>query len=54
MKTKTFDCVRMMHAGARKVREMTRAMASEEQVAFWRGRTKQLRQRQRHMRKNPQ
>lgn len=45
MKTKTFDCVEMKREGARRVYEMTRGMTPEEELAFWRTRTKALRAR---------
>ena len=40
MKTtkKTFDCVEMMHQGARRIYEETKDMSVEEELAFWRRR----------------
>lgn len=38
MKTKTFDCVEMMHRGGLRVYEETKDMTVEEELAFWRKR----------------
>ena len=46
MKAKTFDCVEMKHQGAAKVREQTKGMTLEQELAFWRERSRILRQRQ--------
>jgi hypothetical protein len=46
MKAKTFDCVEMKHRGAEKVREQTKDMTLEQELAFWRERSRVLRQRQ--------
>ena len=46
MKTKKFDCVQMKRLGAAKVREQTAALTKEQELAFWRERSSQLRQRQ--------
>jgi len=46
MKAKKFDCVAMKHRGAEKVREQTKGMTLEEEVAFWRERSRILRQQQ--------
>ncbi len=46
MKVKTFDCVEMMHRGAEKIRGRISGMAREQEVAFWRERSRTLRQRQ--------
>lgn len=46
MKAKTFDCVEMKHRGAEKVREQTKDMTLEQELAFWRERSRILRQRQ--------
>ncbi|MBI3301469.1 MAG: hypothetical protein HYZ72_05240 [Deltaproteobacteria bacterium] len=46
MKAKTFDCVEMKHRGAEKVREQINGMTLEQEVAFWRERSRLLRQRQ--------
>lgn len=37
-KTKNFDCVEMMHAGALRIYEETKDMSVEEELAYWRGR----------------
>ena len=36
MKTKTFDCVEMMHAAALRIHEETKDMTIAEQAAWWR------------------
>jgi len=46
MKAKTFDCVEMKHRGAEKVREQTKDMTQEQELAFWRERSCILKQRQ--------
>jgi hypothetical protein len=46
MKAKTFDCVEMMHGGAEKIRKQTSAMTKEQELAFWRERSKNFKQRQ--------
>jgi len=40
MKTKTFDCVEMMHKGARRIYESTRGMSRKAELAYWQGRSK--------------
>ncbi len=42
MKTKTFDCVEMMHRGAERIRKETAGMSIQEEVAYWRRRTQEL------------
>jgi hypothetical protein len=37
-KTKTFDCVEMMHEGALRIYEETKGMSVEEELAYWRKR----------------
>lgn len=46
MKAKKFDCVAMKHRGAEKVREQTKGMTLEQEVAFWQERSRILRQQQ--------
>lgn len=46
MKAKTFDCVEMMHRGAKNIRKHTKGMTKEQELAFWRERSKSFRQRQ--------
>ena len=41
MKTKTFDCVEMMHEGALRIYEETKGMTMEEELAYWRERRKE-------------
>ena len=43
MKTKKFDCVEMKRKGAGKVYEATKDMTVEEEVEYWRKRTKEAR-----------
>ena len=42
MKAKKFDCVEMMHRGAEEVQNKVRGMTKEEQIAFWRERSRKL------------
>jgi hypothetical protein len=37
-KTKTFDCVDMMHRGALRIHETLKGKTKEEQLAYWRER----------------
>ena len=48
-KGKRFDCVEMMHRGAERVREQVEGMTLEEEVAYWRRRTEELRKLKRRM-----
>ena len=41
MKTKTFDCVEMMHQGALRIYEETKSMTIEEELVYWRERRKE-------------
>jgi hypothetical protein len=41
---KDFDCVRMKHEGAEKVRELLQNMTREEELAFWAEGTQRLRE----------
>jgi hypothetical protein len=44
MKTnKKFDCVEMMHQGAERIRRETDGMTIEQEVAYWKKRTAELR-----------
>ena len=51
MKTKRFDCVEMMHRGAALVRKRLKGMTLEEEAAFWRRQTEELRQLKREAEK---
>jgi hypothetical protein len=42
MKTKTFDCVEMMHKGAKRIHEATRSMSRKAELSYWQTRTKKL------------
>jgi hypothetical protein len=42
MKTKPFDCVEMMHKGAKRIHEATRSMSRKAELAYWEARTKEL------------
>jgi hypothetical protein len=46
MKAKMFDCIEMKHRGAEKVREQTKDMTLEQELAFWQERSRILKQRQ--------
>lgn len=46
MKAKTFDCVEMKHRGVEEAQEQTKGMTLEQELAFWRERSRILRQRQ--------
>ena len=37
-KTKTFDCVEMMHRGALRIHETLKGKTREEQLVYWRER----------------
>jgi hypothetical protein len=54
MKTKGFDCVEMKRLGAEKVREKTATMTREEEIRFWRERSRELLQRREALRKEEQ
>ncbi|HPO13010.1 MAG TPA: hypothetical protein PLI09_06160 [Candidatus Hydrogenedentes bacterium] len=44
MKKKKFDCVAMKRKGARRVYDAVKGMTVEQEVAFWRKKTRELRQ----------
>jgi hypothetical protein len=46
MRMKKFDCVQMKRLGAANMREQTATLTKEQELAFWRERSSQLRQRQ--------
>lgn len=46
MKVKTLDCVEIKYQGAEKVREQTKGMTLERELAFWQERSRILKQRQ--------
>lgn len=46
MKQKILDCVEMKRRGAEKVREQTKGMTLEQELAFWQERSRILKQRQ--------
>ncbi|MDO8589643.1 MAG: hypothetical protein Q7T82_21675 [Armatimonadota bacterium] len=45
MKTKTYDCVAMKHIGGQQVYETVKGMTREEELAYWKKRTEELRAR---------
>lgn len=45
-KIKTFDCVEMKHRGAERVMARLKGMTLEEQVAYWKRGTEELRKLQ--------
>ncbi len=44
MKKKKFDCVAMKRKGARQVYDAVKGMTVDQEVAFWRAKTRELRQ----------
>ena len=40
-KTKSFDCVEMMHKGALRIHETLKGKTKEERLAYWRDRHKE-------------
>jgi uncharacterized alpha-E superfamily protein len=50
---KKFDCVQMKRLGAAKVREQTATLTWEQELAFWRERSSQLRQHQEKLKIHP-
>lgn len=46
MKTKTFDCVEMMHGSALRIYEETKNMTVDEEVVYWQKHPSQLRKNQ--------
>jgi len=53
-KTKTSDCVSIKRKGAEKVRQETAGMTLEQELAYWRQGTEELRSLQRSRRKAKQ
>jgi hypothetical protein len=51
IKNKKFDCVEMMHRGAERIREITKDMTEEEELAYWRARTQELIERKKQLTK---
>jgi hypothetical protein len=51
MKTKTFDCVEMKRRGAQRIYEATKDMTFEQEVAYWRERSRQFREEQERLTK---
>ena len=50
-KTKTFDCVEMKRKGAERVMERTKGMTREEELAYWKKGTEELRKLQKQLRR---
>jgi hypothetical protein len=42
MKTKRFDCVDMMHRGAKRIYRTTKNLSRDEELAYWRQKASQL------------
>ena len=42
MKTKRFDCVDMMHRGAKRIYEATKGLSRKAELEYWRQRAAQL------------
>ena len=49
MKIRKFDCVEMMHSGAERVRRHVEGMTLEQEAAYWRQKTRELRKLKREM-----
>jgi len=47
---KTFDCVEMKRRGAEEVQKTLVGMTPEEEMAYWKNGTEELRQRQKELR----
>ena len=45
-RTKTFDCVEMKRRGAQRICEATKDMTPEQELAYWRERSRQFREEQ--------
>jgi hypothetical protein len=45
-KAKTFDCVEMKRHGSQRIYEATKDMTFEQEVAYWRERSRQFREEQ--------
>lgn len=52
MKTKRFDCVDMMHRGAKRIYEATKALSRGEELEYWRQKAAQLLPDDANQRKN--
>lgn len=52
MKTKTFDCVEMKRQGAEMIQEKLQGKTMDEQLDYWRMRTKTLVERQKELLKS--
>ena len=48
---KKFDCVELQHRAGEEIREITRNMTVEEEAAYWRKRTKALRDKVKTLRR---
>lgn len=53
MKTKTFDCVEMMHRAARRIYSQTKDMTKAEELTYWEKRSDQLLPADAHARSKP-
>ena len=50
-KAKTFDCVEMKDQAASKIRERLKGMSVDEQIAYWKRRSEELRLEQEQLRR---
>ena len=50
-KAKTFDCVEMKDRAAAKIRERLKGMSVDEQIAYWKRRSEELRLEQHQLRR---
>jgi hypothetical protein len=53
MKTKTYDCIEMKHIGGQRIYEMVKGMTREEELAFWKAGTEEMRARLEARRSKP-
>ena len=54
MRETKIDCIELQHQGGARIRALTKDMTVEEQVAYWKTRTDELRQLQREVRAQAQ
>ena len=51
MKKKEFDCVEMMHQGAKRIQENLKGMTLEQEMAYWAKANREFQRRHRALRK---
>ena len=52
-KTKSFDCIEMKRRGAQRIYEATKDMTLEQELAYWRERSRQFREEQERLSPKP-